>query len=139
MSEEHIEPPGGCDEGPRDGDPHDVAPPTEWPWLPTQEDSGLAKHPYCEDCGAIKVLGRESGLPIGTLTNILGRIKRRLRDDGHTITEAQTRLILQRLRQTGGDDDFAVPRSRQLQLLAEAVEEYTNIEARRVWTVLRSC
>lgn len=137
MSEDSTEPPSGHGEGSPD-ERHDVAPPTEWPWLPTHDDSGLAKHPYCRECGSVKTLGRESGLKMGALANILGHVKRRLRDDGHTITEAQSRLILQRLRQAGGDDEFAVPRSTQIQILAEAVADYTTLDARNVKSILRS-
>lgn len=137
MSEDSTEPPSGRGEGPAD-DLHSVAPPTEWPWLPTHDDSGLAKHPYCEDCGQVKTIGRESGLKMGTLTNLLGKVKRQLGDEGDRITEAQSRLILKKLRQEGGDDGFAVPRSTQIELLAEAVEDYTSLEARHVKAVLRS-
>lgn len=133
-------------EGPRDaggapgiGQDHDVAAPEHWPWLPTQDDDGLARHPYCEECGAIKAIGRDAGLDFGTLVNILSTLERRLRDHGHRVTEAQHRLILKRLRIHEADDGFAMPRSGQLDQLAEAVATYTGLDQDHVRALMRSC
>lgn len=128
---------GATDRG--DADRHQVAAPEKWPWLPTQEDQGLAKHPYCEECGSVKALGSESGLKFGTIVNIVGRLRRRLRDLGHTVTEAQQRLILQRLRVEDADDRFAIPRSGQLRLIVEAVHDHTELDEDLIRDVLRSC
>lgn len=119
---------------------HAVATPDRWPWLPTHDANVLARHPYCERCGAVKVLGREAGVKFGTLVNILAKLKRRLaQHDGAKVTEAQQRLILKRLKAEQADDRFAVPRSGQLDLLARAVADSTGLDADHVRAVLRSC
>lgn len=128
------------DDAPAPDRRHAVAAPDRWPWLPTHDANVLARHPYCERCGAVKVLGREAGVKFGTLVNILAKLKRRLaQHDGAKVTEAQQRLILKRLKAEQADDRFAVPRSGQLDLLARAVADSTGLDADHVRAVLRSC
>lgn len=47
----------------------------------------LAKHPWCEVCGEIQVLGTERAIPRGSIANVLGRLDRRLRQNGLKFTE----------------------------------------------------
>lgn len=118
---------------------HTIAPPEQWPWLPKHDSEDLAQHPYCERCGAVKIVGTHAGLSFGTLVNIVGRLRRRLRQNNHKITEAQQRLILQRLRVERADDGFALPRSTQIETVAQTVHHYTGIDTRYIKGVLRSC
>lgn len=109
---------------PPEEDLHRVAAVEEWPWLPSLESHTLAKHPYCEECGAVRVMGSASGLDRGGLVNLLAGLDRRLREDDRKITESQRRLIFRKLETDGVADGFAMPRRAQLQHVVEVVARY---------------
>lgn len=122
----------GADPGPSPEELHTVAPVEDWPWLPTLATHSLAKHPYCEECGLVRVVGPESGLDKGALVNLIARLDRRLRDDGRKLVEAQRRLVLKEMESRGVVDGFATPLGAQIEHLTEIVADYCGWDERYV-------
>lgn len=118
---------------------HRIAPSTTWPWMPMVGNGVLAKHPWCDICGEIQVLGSERAVPLGSLANVIGRLDRRLRHDGLKITEVQKRLLMQRIAQVGGADTFSLPYEAQFRIVQCAVSDLLGLSPAVVAAHLRSC
>lgn len=125
--------PAPADDPPSDPGPdHAVAAPEHWPWLPKLDDGTLDKHPFCLECGAVQVVGRQRGVKLGALLNRLAYLDKRLRRTGRKLTEAQRRLVVKRLEAAGADDAFAMSRAAQDELLKESVVQVTGLDAGEV-------
>jgi hypothetical protein len=99
----------------------------------------LAKHPWCDVCGEIQVLGSERAIPLGSIVNLLGRLDRRLRQEGLKITEVQKRLVMQRIARVGGDDTFSLPYEAQFRIVQCAVSDTLGLSPSLVAMHLRAC
>lgn len=106
---------------------HGLVHPDGREWLPKQDDEDLAPHPYCTECGEVMGLGRAGGLDRGDLVNLLSRVEKRLEEGGHTVTEAQKRLIFKRIDEENLDDPFGFTRDNQLSNVAEIASAYLGI------------
>lgn len=107
---------------------HETPHPEDWPYLERGDEKGLDKHPYCEDCGLVKHVGPDRPLPGGGLVNLVARVRDRLEREGRTVTDAQKRLVMQRLRDGNVDDDWGLDRATQLAQFEEVVSEVTGVE-----------
>lgn len=99
----------------------------------------MVPHPYCADCGSIKSVGSERAMDLGGLMNLMGRLRHLLEARGHRLTEAQRRLIGQRLQHLQVDDVFDQSRAAQYMLLAACVAETTGIPEDVVHSYLHHC
>lgn len=117
---------------------HAVADRDTWPWLPTQEHTHLAPHPFCKDCGGVKYVGSTRALPMGGLTNLASRLARDLGAQGRKVTEAQIRLIMKRLHEAGASDGFVHSRATQERLLLETFRSYTGLDEGVLVSFLRN-
>lgn len=106
---------------------HGLVHPDGRDWLPKQDDEDLAPHPYCTSCGEVMGLGRAGGLDKGDLVNLISRVETRLEQAGHTVTEAQKRLIFKRIDEDNLDDPFGFTRDTQLAHIAEIASGYLGI------------
>lgn len=118
---------------------HRVAPSASWPWMPTVAKGILARHPWCEECGQIQVVGADRAISRGGIANLLGRVERRLRQDGLKFTEAQKRLVMMRLARTGADDTFGLSHEAQLRIIQCAVSDIVGLSPTTTAAYLRSC
>lgn len=107
---------------------HETPHPQDWPYLERGDEKGIDKHPYCEDCGLVKHVGPDRPLPGGGLVNLVARVRDRLEREGRTVTDAQKRLVMQRLRDGNVDDDWGLDRATQLEQFEEVVSEVTGVE-----------
>lgn len=117
---------------------HGLVHPDARPWLPKQESEDLAPHPYCTECGEVMGIGRAGGLDRGDLVNLVSDLEDELEAAGHVVTEAQKRLIFQRIREDEIDDPFGFTRNRQLSLVSEIASTYLGIPEQVVRSYLRS-
>lgn len=117
---------------------HGLVHPQGRPWLPKQETNDLAPHPYCTECGEVMGLGRAGGLDRGGLVNLVSRLEEDLERAGHTVTEAQKRLILKRIDEHGVADPFGFTRDTQLSRVSEIASTYLGIPADVLLSYLRS-
>ena len=118
---------------------HQVAHRQTWPWLPTSGSGILAPHPFCEDCGLIKIVGTNRGLDMGGLMNLISKLYRRLRDAGVHATEAQKRVVVKNLEAAKAHDDFGLSRRHQNHLVSRIVGECLGVRPSVVESYLRSC
>ena len=118
---------------------HHVATPRAWPWLPTMGHGHLAKHPWCEACGAVAAVGGGRALDMGGIANLLARVEKRFRHHGIKLTEAQRRLVMKALHADNAGDAFGQPRDAQLHLIARTLARHVGLQADTVETYVRSC
>lgn len=118
---------------------HRVAPAGTWPWLPTVGKGILARHPWCENCGEVQVVGADRAISRGGIANLLGRLDRRLRQNGLKFTEAQKRLVMLRLASAGADDTFGLSHEAQFRIIQCAVSEIVGLSPTTTAAYLRSC
>lgn len=133
----------GYEDGLSSNDPtrcrdHGLVHPEGRPWLPKQDNEDLAPHPYCTECGEVMGLGRAGGLDRGDLVNLISRLEDDLERAGHTVTEAQKRLIFKRIQEDNVDDPFGFTLDTQLSLVAEIASSYLGIPETVVGSYLRS-
>lgn len=120
------------------GSSHVLAERRAWPWLPTLEHQHLAPHPYCEGCGGVKYVGSLRALPMGRLTELASRLRWVLTANGRKVSDAQLRLIVRRLEESGAYDGFVQSWPTQERLLLEAFAAYTGMDIATLATYLRS-
>lgn len=107
---------------------HILAEHDRWPWLPTPDHGHLARHPFCEGCGGVRYMGSLRPMKLGALVNLAARLAERLRADGRTVTEAQFRLVMQRLTREHADDTFVISRPMQEHILLASFARCTGID-----------
>lgn len=85
-------------------------------------------------------VGDGSGSPhrvnYGRLVNVLAAATERLSHKGHTITEAQTRIILKRMRDRAPAGIEAEHAEYRLEVLAETAAEVAGVDTALVTTVI---
>lgn len=118
---------------------HAIAERSAWVWLPVAHQGLAARHPWCRDCGEVKHVGSARALDIGGLTNLIARFERLLGEHGRRLTEAQRRLVVNRLRELQADDTFGLSRDAQMKILADTLARYLHLPTDVVGTYLRSC
>lgn len=100
-------------------------------------------HPSSEAQGKEPIpVGDGSGPPhrvnYGRLVNILAAATERLSRRGHTVTEAQTRIILKRVRNRAPDGIEADHAEYRLEVLAETAAEVAGVDDAYMRSVLKS-
>lgn len=111
---------------------------SKWPWLPTQRRGDLAPHAYDEVTGKVMAAGRR-GMDLGGLVNLLANLRRVMRREGLTMTEAQQRLILKELKARDADDAFSLARETQLDIVTEVASRYLGVHEDAMRSYLRAC
>lgn len=118
---------------------HGLVHPDGREWLPKQDDEDLAPHPYCTECGEVMGLGRAGGLDRGDLVNLFSRVEDRLEENGHTVTDAQRRLIFKQIDEQNLDDPFGFTKDNQLSNIAEVAAGYLGIPEDVFLSYAHSC
>jgi hypothetical protein len=117
---------------------HGLVHPDSRPWLPKQENQDLAPHPYCTECGEVMGIGKAGGLDKGDLVNLVSQLETRLDRAGHVVTEAQKRLILQKISEKDLDDPFGFTRDTQLSHVCQIASTYLGIPEATIMSYVRS-
>ncbi len=106
---------------------HGTVHPDDRPWLPKLEKGDLAPHAYCPDCGQVQGRGAKRGLDRGGLVNRISRLETMLERDGYVCTQAQKRLIFQRIDKQDLDDAYGLTRGTQMLLVTEIASEILGV------------
>ncbi len=102
-------------------------------WLPIlkeKEESTLAPHPYCNNCGLVRNIGPDRAKKTGYFTDILSELERYLRHEHSKgarckLTEAQKRLISNEMEEDElFNDRFGNLASSQKERFVEIVLKY---------------
>ena len=129
----------GHEHGPPTPAKPELAHPSQWPWLPKQDQGDLAPHPYRPDTGEVMAVGTSRALDEGGLVNLLADLSRLLGHEGIKVASVQRRLILNRLRERDAADPFGLTRETQLEIIAQEASRILGMHKDVLTTYLRAC
>ena len=101
-----------------------------WFPLPT---GGMAPHPWCVRCGAVKNLTDDRAKKLGYWINIMAEIS-----DYYKISKAQRRLAAMKLQSYDGfEDAYAMTGEAQRKIFVQIIKKYFNINENIIYSFIR--
>jgi len=95
-------------------------------WLPSSNGL-LGKHPFCQNCGVVKVVSSDRGKDVGYFINSLSELRKFLERKGYKISKAQIRLIIKEFEEGDLNDTYSTPFSQQKEVFIDLVKRYINV------------